>query len=85
MEQCSLMCNGRIRHQVDPTGSLELRVCCLCVEEPINKLHTNHLLINIWYTHMLPWALSACTHMSQCTINHMSLNQMQDTMSHSEQ
>lgn len=41
VEQCSLMCKGRIRHWVDPTGSLELRVCCLCVEEPINQLHTN--------------------------------------------
>lgn len=57
VEQWSLMCKGRIRNWVDLTG-----VCSLCVEEPINGLHTNHLLVNIWHMHMLPRAQSACTH-----------------------
>lgn len=40
VEQCGLMCKGRIRHRVDPTGSLEQHACCLCVEELINRPHT---------------------------------------------
>lgn len=48
------MCKGRIRHGVDLTG-----VCSLCAEEPINRLHTNHLRINRWCVHMLLWAQSA--------------------------
>lgn len=72
MLQCSLMCKGRIRHWVDRICSLELLVSCLCVEEPINQLHTDHLLVNIWCTHMLPWALSAYAHVCQCSVNNLN-------------
>lgn len=40
-------------NRVDLLGSLERHVHCLCAEEPITQLHTNHLRINIWRTHML--------------------------------
>lgn len=80
VEQWSLMCKGRIRNWVDLTG-----VCSLCVEEPINGLHTNHLLVNIWHMHMLPQAQSACTHcMSQCTIKHTTFSCSVVRMAHSD-
>lgn len=59
-----MMCKGRIKHQMT-RHVLRNCVCVVCVEEPINRLHTSHL-VNIWSTHMLPWAASAGAHMSQC-------------------
>lgn len=36
----SLKCKGGIMHPLGLIGSLELRVCCLYDEEPINQMHT---------------------------------------------
>lgn len=64
--QSSLKCKGGIKHSLDLIGSLELRVCCLYVEEPINQMHTKQPSPCKHVGHTYVALGSAHTHFSQC-------------------